>query len=77
MPFDGGKQQHRDAAAGNKHVAAGGDQRLRLLGKQPLDVFGKLFGFVSLQNLSRLEGHGVHAGDALFQPVFADLVVKP
>ena len=40
-------------------------------------VGGERFGFVSLQDLSRLERHRVHAGDALFQPVFADLVVKP
>ncbi len=32
---------------------------------------------VGFQHLPRLERHRVHAGDALLQPVFADLVVEP
>ena len=77
MSLDRGKQQHRNAAARDQHVAAGRDQRARLFGEQLDDIGGKRFGFVGLQDLSGLEGHRVYAGHAPLQPVFADLVVKP
>ena len=54
-----------------------GDERPRLFGEKTRHFGGKLGGFVSFQKLPRLERHGVHAGDAPLEAVFADLMMKP
>src|SRR5262249_35680382 len=41
------------------------------------NVVGAILRAISLEDLPRFEGHGVHACDAPLEPVFADLMVEP
>src|ERR1700683_4954307 len=71
------KQQHWYATAWNDHVDALLDQRAALCIEKGYDFSGEIIALASPQDLSRLEHHGMHTGDSLLQPVFADLVLKP
>ena len=77
VAMDAGEQQHGDAAAGDQDIDALGDERAGLFGVFAFHVLGEIVALVSAENFARFEGHGVDAGDAMLQPVFADLVVKP
>jgi hypothetical protein len=77
MAANAGKQQHRDAAAGDQHIDTLCDQWLGLFGVFSFHILGQIVIFVGAQDLPRFERHGVDPGDAVFQSIFADLMLEP
>ena len=71
------EQEHRNAAAGDEHLAAVGDEGLGLRREQVAHLVGERLRFIGLEDLPGLELHCVHADNAPFEAVFVDLVVKP
>ena len=77
MAVDAGKQQHRDATAGDQHIDALRDERFGLFGVFLFDFPSEGVAFIGTQDLAGFESHGVDAGDPVFQAIFANLVMEP